>query len=174
MSWNKDLSLGANVEKLREEKVSWRLISEQARENGHDIPWPDGGKLLRALKSHQRGDGGTIAPRLKKPKGTTPTPKRRGDSEILATMQENRKRLLDGRSVPWDHETTQEEFETLLFGKRITWISRHSDATQSSKIQKDSQFNEIRYGINGPYVSFVGDDGRFQAVSVDLILKVSN
>jgi hypothetical protein len=159
--WVASEPLGANVARMREASVTWRRISEIATENGHDVPWPDGGKLVREMKRHLNG-------------GASPTPSTR--SKVKATPEEAQmsmaKRLAD-REVPWDGESTDEDMLAFLEGHTITFINGMTGTTESLRVPEGGKHTKLDHGENGPYITFASNEGPFRSISLSKITKVS-
>lgn len=180
-TWDPQGSLGANVDRLKTAGVTWKGIAEAANANGHEVPWPDGGRLLRARKQFLAGTEGQPA----KQRSRKATAKRKpGEPEPEAmTAEERIARALSNKSVPWqegsdphDHtklDYTDEELMEMLVGRRITYISRNSGREYTSKIPKESKHTKIEHGKDGPYVSFASMEGPFEAISLSRIINVS-
>jgi hypothetical protein len=61
-SWDPQKDLDENVYRLCEASYKWREIADMATQYGHDIPWPDGGRLKRALHRYQKAHGLEVVP----------------------------------------------------------------------------------------------------------------
>lgn len=171
--WDSEATLGANVDRLKTAGVTWRGIQELASANGHDIPWPDGGKLLRARKQFLAGTEGQPTQRRSRKATTTKSANGEPLPEGLS-VQERIELAIKNRNVPWeDGDYSDEELLAFLVGRQITYISRNSGKEYTSRIPKESQHNKIRHGKDGPYVDFASMEGPFEAISLSRIINVS-
>lgn len=175
-AWDTEVSLGNNVDRLKSGGMTWRGIAELASANGHDIPWPDGGKLLRARKGFLAGtEGQTKARAPRKSAGQRASRSVSPDDDRPYTEQatERFKQALETRSVPWDSESTPEEIMDMLEGKRISFVSKVTGFDNSTRIIRSQKHMSIKEGEDGPYVTFVSEDGPFMSISLSRILHVS-
>lgn len=51
-SWDGDRGFDENVYRLKEAGIKWVSIANMANRSGEEVPWPDGGRLIRAYKRH--------------------------------------------------------------------------------------------------------------------------
>lgn len=170
-TWDKGATLGSNVDRLKTAGVTWRGIAEMATASGdHDIPYPDGGKLLRARNQFLKGTEGKEqvrrAPRRKATANVDEDGEKRSLEEQIAF-------LLTTRSVPWDDETSDEDVITMVDGKRLTYFNRLTGKEHTTKVLRNGKHLEVKEGKEGRYISFVSEEGPFQAVGLGRILKVS-
>lgn len=175
--WDPSEELGANVARLRENGVTWRQCAVLANANGHDVPWPDGGRLLRAMKKHLNGDPAPT------PKG--PRKKVAGKSMITKedvdksgkSRDQLAKEIADDleRDVPWDSESTDKELLAYLEGRTITFVSRITGLVETARIMPDGKYTRIGEGKEGrgKYIEFNDAQGPFRAISLDMIVRVS-
>ncbi len=173
--WDKTASLGANVDRLKTAGVTWKAIAAAATANGHDTPYPDGGKLLRARKQFLAGTEGQEKParaakgvaRRKAPK-IDPEP-----GEIAATAEERIAAAVAGRTVPWEDgvEHSEADLIKMLEGRQITWVSGITGNEASCRVLA-SVHSKIEEGKAGPYITFVSQDGPFMNISLSRIIRV--
>lgn len=178
--WDAAATLGSNVDRLKTGGATWKAISEMARANGHDIPWPDGGKLLRARKQFLAGTEGKVPERRRRTSGVrSHAPRADGQPDETEGMSYEEaaawrtKRALETRSVPWDDESTDEEVLAFLNGRRITYVFPPSGKEMQFSVLRDHPYNKIKEGKDGRYVEFCTTEGPFHAVSLSRIIHVS-
>jgi hypothetical protein len=98
--------------------------------------------------------------------------KRQENGEMTPEMIES----LQG-SLPFDHESSDEELKLVLFHKDITWINRLSGRTRSAMIGGRRHFKVVRREDKHDYIDFVsvpprGEIPVFYAVYLDSIVSV--
>jgi hypothetical protein len=164
--WAASEPLGANVARLREAKVTWRAISEIATENGHETPWPDGGRLLRAMNEHL---GVSKPKKPREPKthtvtsdGLPPAPKRRGGKSRHETLK-------DEWEQPWDDDMTDAEILMILAGTTIHWTVSLTGGEFKATVPEKSKHTKMERGKNGRYITFAAMEGPFQSISLSAI-----
>lgn len=164
--WRKSDDLGANVVALRDAKVPWRAIAEMARDNGHDIPWPDGGKLKRAMLRYLDGKPAPVVePRRKQHKSPEP----RTEFQPLTQREIN-----DMKStLPWDGESTDEELLAAVEGRVISYVSAMTGKQGSAHVPRGGRHTEIKRCKHGVYISFAETNGPFRSILFDRIIHVS-
>lgn len=171
-AWNKDDSLGSNVDRLKNAGVTWKGIGEMANANGIEVPWPDGGRLLRARKQFLAGTEGQERPA--RSRKVSSGSKAQGPDGTALTTEEKVAHAMGRRSVPWDGESTPEEIMALINGKSISWVNLLTGGIHSARVLRDSKHNRLAEGKDGPYISFVSVEGPFMNVSLRRIIEVSH
>jgi hypothetical protein len=170
-AWDKEASLGHNTNRLKDAGATWKAIALMAADNGHDIPWPDGGKLLRARKQFLAGTEGK-APAARGRKASSPED--RAERSAMTTDQRVEASLQRRGHMPWDDvEMDDDALLAYLNGKSITWVYSTTGVEASARVLKDSKHNRIQHGENGPYITFVSVEGPFMNVSLSKIITVS-
>jgi hypothetical protein len=55
--WDEGKSFDENVTALHDAGWKWQRLQEEAARHGHDVSWPDGGKLIRAYRRQCKREG---------------------------------------------------------------------------------------------------------------------
>jgi hypothetical protein len=139
------------------ERIKLKNVSAAAVRVSND---PDAARMAKAVRRQRR--------QLEGPNGMEPDGNI--DEYITAVCG----------SLPFDHESTDDEIKTVLLGRAITWVNRQSGQLDSAVISSNpKQFKVVRNGHD--YVDFVQaaatgfsqyGDG-FKAVYLDSIVSVS-
>jgi len=140
--WISDKSLGENVHLAREAKVAWRRIAELATAAGHETPWPDGGRLLRAQKAHLAGTEGSLKPQVSR------AASRRSSASDVET-----ERVYRAGAVRTDHKMPDWEDDKVLTsvrGRRIYWTNGVSGAEASAHVPATSTRVRVRVDPKDP------------------------
>lgn len=169
--WDASKSLGENVDILKNGGMTWRAIAELANaQEGIEMPWPDGGKLLRARKQFLAGTEGQPTKRAaRKPRAK----RTEEDTQSYAeTAEERYAEAIARRRVPWDEESTNEDILAMLNGRSIDFVSKITGNVTSARLVKDGRHTRIEEGKDGPYVTFASVDGPFLNISLSRIIGV--
>lgn len=158
VQWDNKLSYGNNVDILKNAGMTWRAISEAATTAGHETPWPDGGRLVRARKQFL---GGT--------EGQEPATRQRRKSSEPGSAPAKRVKW----EAPWDEDTSEEDLVSMLSGKKITYVNSMTHLEFSCRIPKESKHTKIGYGVAGPCIQFASVEGPFQAIALSRIIHAS-
>lgn len=132
------------VYSLAGERIKLRNVSAAAKVVTEQ---PDTSRLRKAVRKQRRS------------LGVVDTPEEA--SELLASVQ---------GSLPFDHESTDAEIETVLFKKDITWINRISGQLHSAHVGGVKQF-AVKNGDCPRQIQFIDDYG-FHSVYLDSIVSV--
>lgn len=175
--WEASATLGSNVDRLKTAGVTWRRIAEMANANGIEMPWPDGGKLLRARKQFLDGSEGKPRPERKRSaarRSVSPDDERPYSEQRDERLRE----ALAHQNVPWQEQGVEafedEQLLEMLDGKRITFVSSVTGFEQTVRAVKNSKHCKIKHGKEGPYFDFVTVEGPFMAISLSRMIGVSN
>lgn len=165
--WDPEATLGSNTDRLKNAGATWRGIRDLAVEAGIDVPWPDGGRLLRARNQFLKGTEGKPKPTgKKKPKGSP--------EQAALSVEDKVKQSLSKRTeLPWDGDSTEDEILEALRGRSITFVSKITGNEGGARIPKETKHLRLRYGADGPYVDFASMEGPFMAISLSRIIRVS-
>lgn len=143
--WNGSLILDRlPVYSLAGERIKLRNVSAAAKIVAGQ---PDTSRLHKAVRKQRRS------------LGVVETPEEA--AEILASVQ---------GSLPFDHESTDDEIEFALFKKDITWINRISGQLHSAHVGGANLFR-VSNGDCPRQITFVDDYG-FHSVYLDSIVSV--
>ncbi len=177
LEWLTDKSLGENVDRLKTAGKTWKAIAEMANDqDGIDMPWPDGGKLLRARKQFLAGTEGQ-APKRGGGKPRAPRAVSQGEAsgsssltkeERLAAAFEER-----GSQVWEESEMSNEDLVSYFSGRQVTWVNTLTGNMHSARLARDSAKTRIENHPKGDQLHFAATDGPFMAVYLSNIIHVN-